>query len=231
MARVPSNHLRVAVLAVAALAAGLQSCRDGRQIRHVETRIETTVGEIGRVDDGDTVTLADGRKVRYLGIDTPERGEPFSKLAKSENQRLVAGKTIQCRPAGPSTTDGYGRYLGIVSVVGGNGAAERNVNAALVRAGLASVYRTSADSIDEPDFAILLEAQRTAIAEHRGFWPERLARAKELREPLVATRLRIHRQSCAEIRSHGLSEVASLESELREGKSFCRVCKPLGDRE
>ena len=29
-----------------------------------------------RVIDGDTIELADGRRVRYIGIDSPERDQP-----------------------------------------------------------------------------------------------------------------------------------------------------------
>ena len=40
------------------------------------------------VDDGDTVLLADGRRLRYIGINAPEvaykekKGEPFGEAAK-----------------------------------------------------------------------------------------------------------------------------------------------------
>lgn len=33
---------------------------------------------VKEVMDGDTMMLLDGEKVRYIGIDTPEKGEPFS---------------------------------------------------------------------------------------------------------------------------------------------------------
>src|SRR5262245_61217818 len=44
------------------------------------------------VVDGDTIELEDGRKVRYLGVDTPEFDEPFFKEAKEFNIRQVLGR-------------------------------------------------------------------------------------------------------------------------------------------
>ena len=48
-----------------------------------------------RVIDGDTVVLADGERVRYIGMDTPERGEPFFDEATEYNRRLVEGRRVQ----------------------------------------------------------------------------------------------------------------------------------------
>ena len=42
--------------------------------------------KVARVIDGDTVELQDGRRVRYVGINTPERHQPFYDLAKEANQ-------------------------------------------------------------------------------------------------------------------------------------------------
>ena len=38
--------------------------------------------EISRVLDGDTVDLVDGRRIRLLNINTPEKGLAYSDLAK-----------------------------------------------------------------------------------------------------------------------------------------------------
>ncbi len=208
--------------------AAVPGCWDGRQMRHDEPPAGAVVGVVQRVDDGDTVTLRDGRRVRYVGIDTPESGEPFNKLATAENRRLVGGKKIECRQSGPDATDRYGRYLGIVKVVHATELAERNVNAALVRAGLASVYIAAADSLGEGDLATLLEAQHEALRGRRGFWKERLFRVAQLREPLVATRFRIHLKSCEEVRSHRTLPIQLVEAELQAGKSFCKRCQPSG---
>jgi micrococcal nuclease len=88
---------------------------------------------VKRVVDGDTIVLADGRHVRYIGINTPERGEPLWEEAKDYNDQKVGGKLITLE-FGQVTKDTYGRTLAYVSVGG------EMVNAALVQAGLAHVF-------------------------------------------------------------------------------------------
>ena len=48
-----------------------------------------------KVIDGDTVILSTGEKVRYIGINAPEMGEPFYMEAKRENRKLVLGKEVE----------------------------------------------------------------------------------------------------------------------------------------
>jgi micrococcal nuclease len=42
--------------------------------------------KVKRVIDGDTIELENGQKVRYIGIDTPERNECFNKQATAKNK-------------------------------------------------------------------------------------------------------------------------------------------------
>lgn len=48
--------------------------------------------KVATVIDGDTILLEDGRKVRYIGINTPGRDQPFYSESTDLNRRLVAGK-------------------------------------------------------------------------------------------------------------------------------------------
>lgn len=70
-----------------------------------------------RVIDGDTVELESGERLRYIGMDSPERyvrsaepAECFSDEALWENRRLVEGKVVSLE-ADRSNTDRYGRLL------------------------------------------------------------------------------------------------------------------------
>ena len=201
----------------------------GRSAPSPRGALAVTSGLVARVEDGDTVTLADGHKVRYIGIDAPERDEPIHDEARAENRRLVEGRRVDLRPGGAETTDRYGRLLAVVSVRDGGGATPAPVNVQLVRAGLASVYLKDAESVDGEILGDLCKAQRQAILEEKGIWRRRLARARSLTEALVSTRFRIHTKGCAEIRNLRLREVDSLEEALFEGKSLCRSCRPLAD--
>jgi len=56
---------------------------------------ETTLGlTVARVTDGDTVVLSDGRKVRLLGIDTPELNDP-ARNRRNANRTETDFETVQ----------------------------------------------------------------------------------------------------------------------------------------
>jgi micrococcal nuclease len=71
---------------------------------------------VSRVVDGDTVELSDGRKIRYLNVDTPETVKPdtpvkcFGPEAKKKNQELVENKEVWMT-FDKEKQDRYGRDL------------------------------------------------------------------------------------------------------------------------
>ncbi len=89
--------------------------------------------EVTYVFDGDTIEVElDGRtyRLRYIGVDTPEREEPFYQAAFDFNRDLVEGKTVTL-VRDVSETDQYGRLLRYVYLDDGT-----FVNAAIIRAGM-----------------------------------------------------------------------------------------------
>lgn len=131
--------------------------------------------QVTRAIDGDTIELTDGRKVRYIGMDTPEMGDTrttiacFAREAMDENKRLVDGKTVRLEKD-VSEMDRYGRLLRYVYIVGGTNQAVRPdvfVNDYLVRQGFARVATFPPDVAHQDQF---LEAQREARGEGRGLW-------------------------------------------------------------
>ena len=72
--------------------------------------------KVKSVIDGDTIVLEDGRTVRYIGIDTPEKDssytkyECYSKQAHEKNSELVLNKDIKL-VADIEKNDRYDRYL------------------------------------------------------------------------------------------------------------------------
>ena len=108
-------------------------------------RVEESVGcgprraIVSRVIDGDTVDLADGRRVRYLLVDTPEvshrpggRDECFGPEARAANTRLVDALEVRLEYEA-QCSDVYGRTLAYVYV------GERLINQVLVERGYARV--------------------------------------------------------------------------------------------
>ena len=81
------------------------------------------------VPDGDSIQLADGRRVRLLGIDAPERGRCLADEAREKLRSLALGKHVRLKD---TVTDEYGRVLAIV-IIWPNVV----VNRAMLSAGLA----------------------------------------------------------------------------------------------
>lgn len=65
------------------------------------------------VPDGDSIQLSDGRRVRLLGIDAPERGRCLADEAREKLKSVVLGKHVRLKD---TVTDDYGRVLAIVIV-------------------------------------------------------------------------------------------------------------------
>lgn len=121
---------------------------------------------VARVIDGDTVVLASGERVRYLGIDAPELDHPsdgiecFGREAAERNRELVAGRLVRLQ-ADQTDRDEFGRLLRYVYVN------DLFVNAELVRGGYAySSFRPP----DTRHYEELLELELEAEREKRGLW-------------------------------------------------------------
>lgn len=116
-------------------------------------------GKVIAIADGDTLTvLSDDQrqiKIRLAEIDTPESGQPYGSRARQALAALAFGKQARIVE---TDRDRYGRTVGRVYVEG------MDVNAELVRQGVAWVYRQYAK--DPALFALEDEARR----EQRGLW-------------------------------------------------------------
>lgn len=138
-------------------------------------KVETVLGEkaaseaaiiVVKVIDGDTIEVEGKKKVRYIGINTPELHDPrkkvecFGKEAAIMNSDLVEGKEVRLEKD-VSETDRYGRLLRYVYI------GDLFVNEYLVRQGyaLASSY--------PPDIKYARQfrsAEQEARENNRGLW-------------------------------------------------------------
>lgn len=79
-------------------------------------RTDTRV-EVADVYDGDTVRARDGRRVRFIGIDTPEMNhregapEPLARAARQSLRRLLAAQSTLALRFDAERSDKYGRLL------------------------------------------------------------------------------------------------------------------------
>lgn len=123
------------------------------------TRFDLT-GRVVRIADGDTLSLLDAgntqHKVRFYGIDAPERDQPHGDRAREALVALVSGKRLGVVVI---EEDDYGRKVGTVYAEG------HNVNLAMVQQGHAWWYQYFA----RQEHA-LEAAERDARSARRGLW-------------------------------------------------------------
>lgn len=125
------------------------------------------------VHDGDTLHLADKRKVRLIGIDTPELArhsrnkttpaQPFAEKARDFVRRLISqqGNSVRLMP-GVEANDRYGRFLFHVQLADGSLLQTR-----LIDAGLAVAYTTPPNARLS---ACYHDTEHQARLKKSGFW-------------------------------------------------------------
>ena len=175
-----------------------------------------------KVYDGDTVTLQDKRRVRFLGIDTPELAErqPFAEEAKKYTADMCLGKDVFVSfEPGSDRMDRYGRMLAWIWV--GHGVGYLNLNEALVAKGYATVYTPGRKKLQ--NYAKLLRLQSKAKQNKVGKW-------RDFRDfEVFKTRhgKAYHKHNCKHLaKSKNLARLRASDA-IDQGLYACRTC--LGD--
>lgn len=122
---------------------------------------------VERVVDGDTLLLAEGRRVRIIGIDAPELpfrgrpGEPGAAAARDFLATLIGDAPVTLQ-TGSTPEDAYERQLAHVATENGEDIATRMLATGHA---VASVHADNATRIDA-----LFAAEAEARAARRGLW-------------------------------------------------------------
>lgn len=116
---------------------------------------------VSRVLDGDTIDLEDGTRIRYEGIDAPEKNEAYGLSSTKLNQELVGGRDVLVVPT-ENQTDPYGRVLAFVYVAG------VFVNEKMIEEGYARALVIKGQKPEKYDQ--LKAAQDFARSRHLGIW-------------------------------------------------------------
>lgn len=135
--------------------------------KEVAIRKEYTFYHVKKIYDGDTIQLRNGKKIRFLGINTPEvegRYKTSQRGGKEAKQWLSTSlKNSRVRLEGDvEKKDKYGRWLAYVFTEKGV-----HINLQLIKKGLASV------TIHPPNLKYtkdLLAAQELAEKKQLGIW-------------------------------------------------------------
>lgn len=122
----------------------------------------TITGKVIKVLDGDTIDILYHNKperIRFNGIDAPEKGMPHGQKAKQFVLDLAAQKIVTVNV---TDTDRYGRSIGDITLPDG-----KNLNREVVRAGYAWWYRKYSSD------ASLGELETEARKARRGLWQDK----------------------------------------------------------
>ena len=124
-------------------------------------------GRVVEVADGDTLTVLDAQqkqhKIRLLGIDAPEKAQPFGQKSKESLSGLAFQKQVQVRS---SKQDPYGRTVGQVFV--GN----TDVCLEQVKLGMAWHYKTYQREQSPEDRVLYDRAESQAREQRVGLWQD-----------------------------------------------------------
>lgn len=111
------------------------------------------------VPDGDSLQLKDGRRIRLLGVDAPERGRCMASEARAKLVELAQGKHVQLKNI---VTDSYGRMLATVIID------DLPLQRTLLSAGLAR----NRSSVSNPYNQVLKDSGEAAKAAKLGIWSD-----------------------------------------------------------
>lgn len=116
--------------------------------------------EVSQIIDGDTIRLSNGEKVRLIGINAPEQGQPYYEAATQKLEELMGDEQVTLEKD-VDDKDQYGRLLRYVYVN------ETFVNVEMVRQGFAISYPFSPNTKYTDKFE---EAQEEARISQMGIW-------------------------------------------------------------
>lgn len=164
----PASWQRPLLLFLLAAAIALAGCAGLEQLTPTDSpaapNAEGEHASVTRVIDGDTIDVRLGGqtyRVRYIGINTPERDEECYSEATAANTALVQGQTVRL-VRDVNNTDVHGRLLRYVYV------GEVFVNAELVAGGYAESRAYPPDTAQQ---RYLDSLERAAKAAGRGCYP------------------------------------------------------------
>lgn len=144
------------------------------------------------VDDGDTIVLTTGQRVRFIGINAPEidhqdqKAQPYGYEARAFNKNLLRSRKIRLE-FDTERNDQYGRLLAYIFLPDGS-----FLNYRLLQNGLAFyLYRLPNLKYEQ----ILYQAQLAAMAAGKGLWHN----WKEKKGNYIGNSIsrRFHRAACS----------------------------------
>ncbi len=122
-------------------------------------------GKVVGIADGDTATVLDEsntqHKIRFLGIDAPEKAQAFGQKSKENLSDLIFGKTVTVQVL---KRDKYNREVAKILLDG------KDINLQQVKDGFAWHYKEYQREQTADDRKLYAEAEEEARKTKRGLW-------------------------------------------------------------
>lgn len=173
---------------------------------------------VAEVYDGDTFRMSDGKKVRIVGIDTPETGERFHDEARDYLAGLIFEREVVLKPLSAGS-DRYGRILAEVYLD------TINVGLAMIRRGYAQLYLFDDDHFLKDKYLPFL---KEAIGQKKGIWSLKAPKTEDYYISIKGS-YRFHRPLCPSIKEanpKNLRRIKTRQEAIEQGLSPCRNCRP-----
>lgn len=182
-----------------------------------------------KVVDGDTIYLDNGKKIRFVGVNTPERGVTGYQASKRFVEKLCYNKEVGINIDDKKYTDKYGRTLAVVIVDG------KNLNEMLLNEGLAEVMY-----IPPSEFSPYTWAGANQTYNHIDTTQATTTSAKKASTNVAsvdtsanyignANTHKFHRSTCDKVKDmseHNKVYFNSKSDALSQGYVGCKICNP-----
>lgn len=180
-----------------------------------------------KVVDGDTIYLDNGKKIRFVGVNTPERGVEGYITSKNFVQKLCLNKKVGIDIDDSKGTDRYGRTLAVVIVDG------KNVNEMLLKEGLAEIMYMPPSEFNPFDWGTssthvdtIHSSSSTSPTHTSTKYTSSSDSAKYIGN---ANSGKFHNSGCKAIRKmseHNKIFFSSRNDAVNQGYTPCKICNP-----
>ena len=128
-----------------------------------------TKAKVKKIQDGDTINLTTGERIRFFGIDAPEtfpHAQPYGEEAKERVKELIESNGMNVHLLAVNKAGNADKYERLIRIVFVD--KDVDVNLLLLREGLAWAYRRylKGTEFETP----YVEAEEEAKREKRGLW-------------------------------------------------------------
>lgn len=130
----------------------------------IQANAETISGRVVKVADGDTITILAGtsqHQISLIGIQAPEKNQPFANRSKQALANNVAGKTVEVEF---SKRDSAQRIIGKVIYMG------YDINLRQLELGMAWYDKQYEQEQDVEDRSKYAHAESVSVRDKVGLW-------------------------------------------------------------